>query len=388
MIKKKVLFLGHEASRTGAPLLLLEIIRWLGENSTLEAAIYLKRGGAIEKDYAKLAPTFSPRGKSQSMFRKVFRRLHIIGDHEPNLACIYPLKDYPVIYANTIDTCQQAMHLAGRGRRIIHHIHEMSYVTDLYQSTDLLRRAEPYTSIYVAASGAVMDFLINIIHVPPTKIQVIHEFPIAGCLRQHCGENRETIRSRHGIPEDAFVIGMCGSPCWRKGVDVFISLVQKVREFHEGKRCHFIWLGGEKGNYRESQYDVDKLGFSGCCHFVAGLDRPDAYFEAFDLFALTSREDPFPVVMLEAAARGVPIVCFDKSGGAPELVESDAGIIVPYLDVQAMARACVDLMLDREMLRRFGNQAKWKVENLYLLEQQGPKIRSVIQSAFELDRGL
>ena len=383
MAKGKTLFLGHDASRTGAPLLLLEIIRWLGMNSTLEMEVYLKRGGGIECDYSRLAPTFCPRGKSQCLLRKGLRKLRLIGDKEPNLASRYPVERYPVVYANTIATCQTAMGLADPKRRIIQHIHEMSYATDVYRAKDILRSAVPHTDVYIAVSGAVRDFLIDDIQVPSEKIRVIHGFPIAGPLQPTGDGTGVNVRLSHRIPADAFVVGMCGSPEWRKGTDVFVRLAQQVRDMPEGHRCHFVWLGGESDAFLEFQLDVDKLGLRNVCHFVPAVEDPSPYFKAFDLFALTSREDPFPLVMLEAAASGLPIVCFAQSGGATELVEADAGIIVPYLDVQAMARACVDLLMNEEKRKRFGAEAKVKVEGRYLLAQQGPKIRAVIESVFE-----
>ena len=383
MAKGKTLFLGHDASRTGAPLLLLEIIRWLGMNSTLEMEVYLKRGGGIECDYSRLAPTFCPQGKSQGLLRKGLRKLRLIGDKEPNLASRYPVERYPVVYANTLATCQSALQLVDPRRRIIQHIHEMSYATDVYQAKDLLQSAVPHTDLYIAVSAAVKDFLMDEIEVPEEKIRVIHGFPIAGCRQPDGDGDGNNIRLKHRIPEDAFVIGMCGSPEWRKGTDVFVRLVQQVSEMPEGEKCRFVWVGGDRNAYREARFDVDKLGLRNVCHFVPAVEDPSPYFKAFDLFALTSREDPFPLVMLEAAASGLPIVCFAQSGGATELVEADAGIIVPYLDVQAMAMACVDLLMNEEKRKRFGAQAKVKVEGRYLLAQQGPKIRAVIESVFE-----
>lgn len=383
MTKGKVLFLGHDASRSGAPLLLLEIVKWLRENSSFEMEIFLKRGGLIEEEYMKVACTYCPQGRSQSSFRKALRKLHLVGNREPDLSARYPANRYPVVYANTIATCETAMGLVGSKRRIIHHIHEMSYATDVYRAKEILRRAASYTDVYIAVSGAVRSFLIDVIGVPKEKIRLIPGFPIADRLQsinEHC---KSSVRLRHGIAEDAFVIGMCGSPEWRKGTDVFVRLVQQVRKLPEGASCRFIWLGGNREAYREAQFDVDMLGLQDVCHFVPAVGDPGSYFEAFDLFALTSREDPFPLVMLEAAASGLPIVCFADSGGAGELVETDAGVIVPYLDVEAMARACVDLMMDEDMRKRFGAQAKSKVEGRYLLAHQGPKICAVIESVFE-----
>ena len=76
-----------------------------------------------------------------------------------------------------------------------------------------------------------------------------------------------------------------------------------------------------------------------------------------DAFLLTSREDSGPMVMLEAAAFRIPILCFDESGGAPEFVAHDAGIAVPYLDIRQMADALLDLEQSPDLRRRFGNAA-------------------------------
>jgi hypothetical protein len=70
-------------------------------------------------------------------------------------------------------------------------------------------------------------------------------------------------------------------------------------------------------------YDVAQLGLQNICHFLTAVLNPEPYFGAFDLFALTSRKDPFPVAILEATG-GLPIVCFAHAGGASEFVEYDA----------------------------------------------------------------
>ena len=62
------------------------------------------------------------------------------------------------------------------------------------------------------------------------------------------------------------------------------------------------------------------------------------YFLAADVFALTSREDPCPLVNFEAMESGLAVVAFQGAGGAPEVL-GDGGVCVPYIDVDAMARA-------------------------------------------------
>ena len=69
-------------------------------------------------------------------------------------------------------------------------------------------------------------------------------------------------------------------------------------------------------------------------------DDMHAVFSAADAFALTSREDPFPTVVLEALSVGLPVVAFDRSGGIPDMLrDTRQGVVVPYGDLTAMAAA-------------------------------------------------
>jgi glycosyltransferase involved in cell wall biosynthesis len=76
---------------------------------------------------------------------------------------------------------------------------------------------------------------------------------------------------------------------------------------------------------------------------VEAVSNPLDYLSVFDIFALTSREDPYPLVVLEAALLQKPMVCFEKAGGAQDLIETDAGLIVPYLSLKPCQRLFLQL---------------------------------------------
>jgi glycosyltransferase involved in cell wall biosynthesis len=280
-----------------------------------------------------------------------------------------------------------AMQLVGVGRRLVHHIHELSYTTrELFGATEILKKAVSKTDFYIAASCAVRDFLATEIGVPVARIHVIHEFPVGARQNDRQNTSRQALRRHLGISDDAFVIGMCGVPEWRKGTDVFVQLAMFVNKLG-GAKCHFVWLGGDLHSHREALHDVTQAGLQDICHFLTAVLNPEPYFAAFDLFALTSREDPFPVAMLEAAASGLPIVCFAHAGGAPEFVGHDAGIVVPYLDITAMATACIELLMDGQRRRKLGDNARAKVQSRYTLAVQGPKFLTVLKTAARAKTG-
>jgi glycosyltransferase involved in cell wall biosynthesis len=83
-----------------------------------------------------------------------------------------------------------------------------------------------------------------------------------------------------------------------------------------------------------------ELGLDGAVRF-AGSRSPREVAErmrAADVFVLPSRFENLPVVLLEAMASGLPAIA-TAVGGVPEVVDEDAGILVPAEDVGALAHA-------------------------------------------------
>jgi glycosyltransferase involved in cell wall biosynthesis len=144
----------------------------------------------------------------------------------------------------------------------------------------------------------------------------------------------------------------------------------------------FVWLGGplSYGDYRNLHHDAILTGIDNDIIFTGNVASHLPYFAQFDIFVLPSREDPFPLVALDAASIGIPIVCFDQAGGAPELVEEDAGIVVPYLDIEQMAEAIKQLVEDNALRKQLGKRAHQKVEERYDATVGGERIVEIIKT--------
>jgi glycosyltransferase involved in cell wall biosynthesis len=144
---------------------------------------------------------------------------------------------------------------------------------------------------------------------------------------------------------------------------------------------YFIWVGGgNKGmDFYEIEHDIRHAGLENRVHFVDEVSNPLDYYAAFDVFAMMSREDPYPLVNLEVAALGKPIVCFEDSGGSPEFVESDAGFIVPYLDINLMAEKITALAKDKELRNKLGCRAAQKVKERHDITVGAPMILKIIE---------
>ncbi len=88
------------------------------------------------------------------------------------------------------------------------------------------------------------------------------------------------------------------------------------------------------------------LGIAQSVIFTGNVPDGKKYFKAFDVFALTSDHEPFGMVLLEAMAAGLPLICSNCGGGAE--VVRDIGMLFPLGDDDALAACIVNQYNERE----------------------------------------
>ena len=261
---------------------------------------------------------------------------------------------------------------------MICHIHELDLAIHRFVTFEGLRDVQGRVDAFIAVAEAVAANLAEHHGVDPARIHQIYEAIALPIERLDPGGSRE-LRATLGVPADAFVVGGCGAMDLRKAPETFLQIARVLKERKLSRPLHFLWVGGrtEGWEWEVLMHDVVRMGLGGVVHFVGPQNHPAGYFSLFDVFMLTSREDPFPLVCLEAAALGVPTVCFAGAGGMPEFVGEDAGFVVPYLDI---GRACdrIGLLVEDEDLRsRLGRCAAEKVKR-HDIAVIGPRVGRVL----------
>lgn len=372
-----ILFIGHDATLTGAPLLLLELLRWIKSRTALKTSLLLWSDGPLKKEFEAVLPTTVA---TKSRLSRVRASLNISSHISYILKRDDLLAGTTIVYANTVACAKVLPLIAGSNRQIIHHIHELEFATKKLGMFEQMRKNISITDKYIAASEAVAEFLHLRVGVPKSKIQVIHEFPINVPCHKEKLDTRTRIRLKLGLREDQILILMSGTPELRKGTDLFVRMAAVATKNRDNDRLRFLWLGGNSQQLARFQRLAKKLNVQGICQFVSSVERPQDWLTAADVFSLTSREDPCSVVMLEAAMTAMPIVCFAGAGGGPELVQTDAGYVIAQFDLNAMANACIRLAEDEGLRRRMGEAARARVENNYQLDRQAAVIMEVLRN--------
>jgi glycosyltransferase involved in cell wall biosynthesis len=367
---RMILFISHDASRSGAPIVLAHLLKWIRKNTDMEFEILLKKGGELASEFAAIAPTHIV--PEENMARRIMRRLHAGRRMPMAVPAALRGKKYDLIYSNTITNGELVSRLKDRTNTVITHAHEMdSWIERLGEKK--WREVVEQTTRFVAVSAPVRDCLIR--HgVPDRAIELLPE-----CASVPAGPARPgdgSVRRALGISDGAWVIGGGGgAEVWRKGRDIFVQLAARMIRKNTGHDFQFIWIGSHPDAAATMwlKHDARLSGCENSIHWVGSAANPGAYYSAMDAFAMTSREDPLPLVALEAGMLGVPVVCFNGAGGTADWVKDEAGFTVPYLDIDAMAEKILLLANDRTLLREKGARARDITRSRFAIDQIGKK---------------
>ncbi|WP_395646261.1 glycosyltransferase [Terricaulis sp.] len=142
---------------------------------------------------------------------------------------------------------------------------------------------------------------------------------------------RRTLRARFGIADDALIVLNAGYGDLRKGVDRFVDVGARVMTQEPAAR--FLWVGAiEPAQAEMVREKIAASGFADRFTLAPFSGDLKPFLHGADVFALTSREDPFPTVLLQAQEAGLPAVAFDAAGGFAPLLGRGGGRLVDTLD--------------------------------------------------------
>lgn len=324
-----VLLVGHDAHPHGAQELLWNIGRTMRRRFGAEIEFLLLGGGELVPRYEAIAPTtvLSAAGELQTVLAGYHRR------------------GFRTAIVNTTAAAHVVEPAARIGIASTQLVHELPRIIGDMKLAPAVRGALAHARQVVFPAKAVLDAVIEAAGgpAPRAEIQVRSQGLYKPAERSE--EDGARIRAALGIAPSEKLVLCIGFADLRKGFDLFLQAWRLMLRSKD-PRVHFCWLGKVEISLRQwLGQELEGAISEGSFHLPGFTSEVPAYLSAADAFALTSREDPFPSVALEAMSVGIPVVAFEKSGGIPELLaEHGVGRVVPYGDVPAMVDALVEEM--------------------------------------------
>lgn len=387
---RRIFYLSQDAYRAGSEIFLLRVMKWMGSHGGIRQAALFGRGGDLLEDFRRLCPcwtlpTWSPNPavRAMNLASRAARLPSARGTVDWKAAgdLIRNRIRPDLIYVNSVMSSEILLGLPGELPPVLLHVHELdSWISGRVGKEKFAQALQRVTRI-LAVSQAVADNLTERHGVARDRIEVIHGFvPIPAVTDSDHLASRNAFRASLGIPPDEIVVGGCGTRDLRKGFDLFVSTAGACIERKGAGRIHFVWLGGRQDDEmsRWAAHDIERMGLDARLHLLPQTPDPNPFFAGLDVFFLSSREDPFPLVCLEAATHSVPIVAFDGAGGTPEFIRHDAGRTIPYGDVRAAADALAELAATQDLRRASGLRARERVATEHSLEATMPRVLEMI----------
>jgi glycosyltransferase involved in cell wall biosynthesis/tetratricopeptide (TPR) repeat protein len=351
---RHVLVIGHSAGRAGGEYVALSIVRGLHEDLGCQVTVILARGGELTEQFRQYA------------------QVHVLGDKtlpgtEAQRELLIQLRQRGVRHAicNTVVVGRYAKQLKELGYQVTHLVHELgTSIENFLPAEDRLGVCDHTDALIFPVNFVKSSFLEH--YAPRTDTLLCRpqgiepDFP----RPQDRGALRQRLRNSLGLASDTRLVIGAGSGELRKGPDLFAQVAKRVLAGEGSSAIHFVWLG-QLDKVLESWIEHDRhlLGLDRQFH-LAGLqsDLTDYYLGA-DVFLMTSREDPLPNVVIESMYAGLPVIAFAEGGGTPELLVDGCGVIVPYLDVDAMASATRRLLDTPEEAQNIATRAAQRIDS-------------------------
>jgi O-antigen biosynthesis protein len=333
---KSILVVTHDCHPHGAQFLILQTAREL-QAMGLRISVLALDGGNLWEEFAKFpqALNAATAGLDQT--------LQFLAEHRA--------AGFAHAITSTVVAGTAVPWLKRLGYTVLSLIHELPGVIHAMKQ-------EQNASIIAAASdkvvfpaAAVAQRFCEIALVPASNMVVRPQ----GVLRRNPYKNRKSeahgiVCERLGLSQDSQIVLNVAYLDRRKGPDLFVEVA--ARAIAISPLAVFLWVGhADPELLAEVSARVESLGLSDRVKFLGFDADPLVYYAAASAYALTSREDPFPNVVLESAEVDVPVVAFDGTTGAASFIVEQGGMLARALDCADFAQCISDLLQRRTTMK-------------------------------------
>lgn len=355
-MQRRVLVVSHEASRTGAPKVAIDVLRSVAE-SGYSSILVARWGGSLSGEMREVADrsTMEPLRHARVALRRQARLRRAAVPVETAAAELVLRRYRPaLVWANTVLSACYVRPALKLGIPVVLHVHELepllSSVVDRYGL-----RSQTGQITWVACSDAVADAVAAAGLRPRDEVRVFLSRPDLSALRVAAGPA--------GMPRtdgriDVLAVGLANVG---KGVDVFAAAADAATRVDPA--LSWRWLGKRVGGATRE----------GAVDYLDEYANPAPVIASADIVVQPSRSDAFPLSVVEAMALGKPIVA-SAVGGIPAQL-GDSGVLIPPDDPQRLADEVLALAGDPLRRAALGRAAAARAEQFF----DAPRFRAEVR---------
>lgn len=206
------------------------------------------------------------------------------------------------------------------------------------KSAELALFSSPRLRAVICNSHMVKSEIQRYFAVPDHKLHVIYNGVDVQAFSPELKRHRESLRKQFSIPQEATLFLFVGSGFERKGVRQALGAMAQLPP-----NAYLIVVGKDKrlGKFLQQ---MKSLKVEDRVRFVGVQSDVKPFYGAADALVLPTLYDPFPNVVLEAMASGLPVITSTQCGAAELIEHGGNGYVCDALDRPALIESMRALM--------------------------------------------
>jgi glycosyltransferase involved in cell wall biosynthesis len=266
--------------------------------------------------------------------------------------------------------------LAGRPHiTSVHSLEPMPFRRKIFEQT-LLRQA----SRVISVSSDVTDRLQVERNISCDKIVTIKNGIDTDLFHSVEFDEKASIRRELGLPADGFIIGTVGRVVRVKNYPLLVSAFSRFASV-AGNACLVIVGDGDRA--QEIAALVHQLKLDDRVVLAGAKTNTLKWYQAFDVFALSSLSEGTPMVLLEAGACGLPCLVTNVGGNIEVVKNQTNGIVVESENVESMYGGLKQLYENPSLIAHMKAEARLNIQNNYSMTACGREHRRIYMACMK-----
>lgn len=336
-LEKKILLIGHNSDKQGAAVL-LEYIAAECVRQGWQVEILVRNPGDMIQRYSKICKTTCFVGKRD--FKRIVRNRNKKGFR--NAIC------------NTTVNGDLVEILKNMGFKVETLVHELPQAIKKLKIEDrackigLLSDRVVFPSTFVYEKFKEFSDVKNVL-IKPQGLYLTDKY------ESNYKQSYQELNEELNIKGKKIVINVATGEM-RKGFDIFLQVAKNLKE---EKDILFIWIGSINKQIYEKVIENEKLDNLITYGYVDDVKKLMQFYDCANILLLTSREEPFGSIVLEAFHSGTPVIGFENAGGFVDtVIPGETGELVEYENVDKLQTKLLELLNESDVLAKYSDNCK------------------------------
>lgn len=380
-IKIKILFLSHSPYFNGAEIVLYNILRNLNIDKYEPIIVFPGEGEFFEKVKKMGYKTILAKLERWIRFKHDNKiKKSTIQERVLAIENIIIENEIDIVYTNTSVILEGAIAAKLCEKPHIWHIHE--FLPNYNELNSII----PYPIVY-----KIMDYLSTYIitvskyaasqmkdYIHDSKIKTIYN---GTEINKYIEINKNLVKTNEHKNENKFNVTTIGYLTENKGYNELLEAISLISM--KNINIKFTWVGNSnKQDLSKFKRKVKKLKIEKYIEYIGFSNNIPEILSKSDLLLLTSRNEAFPMVVLEAMASKLPVIATDCGGTNESIINNETGFIIPVNDPVAISSKILELYYNTEKRINFGKNGFIQFKNKFEIQKVVNEIEEILDNIY------